>query len=80
MCCANYQGQRIDTVIIGACFKDTNTLYQCSGRSFRSEDPLIIYIVDDNNLVVKHWRLCRRWFLDNNCIEMRSVDDIDELF
>ena len=61
--CDNYSGNRFDLLLLVCSIKKYSVLVQNAGRVFRSENPTIIYFVDDDSIFDSHWRICKKWFV-----------------
>ena len=66
--CPNYNGRRIDLLIMCASFKNMAALEQSVGRVFRSEIPMVIHLVDDNPIIKRHWMKAKKWYMSRNGI------------
>ena len=66
MHCNDFGGKKIDTVVLTGPVKDRPLLYQMCGRSFRSDDPWIIHLVDDDETTIKQWNQCAKWYRSVN--------------
>jgi len=64
--CDDYNGVRIDLVILATSIKDESLLEQNVGRGFRSENPLIYDIVDKNSILTGHFYARQKWYLSKN--------------
>lgn len=60
--CTSYSGSRFDLLILVCSIKKYSVLVQNVGRVFRSENPTIMYLVDDDSIFENHWKISRRWF------------------
>lgn len=61
--CENYSGQRFDLLILASSIKKYSVLVQNVGRVFRSQSPVIFYLVDDDSIFESHWKICKKWFM-----------------
>lgn len=59
--CPDFSGVRLNVLILTGSMKSTLMLTQIFGRVFRCEFPKIVYMVDENDLVKKHWKVCEKW-------------------
>lgn len=74
--CKNFKGKRINCVVAVVSIGNVEGVEQIFGRSFRSKKPLIVYLVDDDKTVIKHWKLCLNWV---GRLEYDRTDkDVDE--
>lgn len=64
--CDDYNGVRIDLVILATSIKDESLLEQNVGRGFRSENPVIYDIVDKNSILGSHFYSRQKWYLSKN--------------
>ena len=60
--CQNFSGTPIDLIILVGSMKSSSLLRQVVGRAFRSDDPKIIYLVDDFGLSYHHWNIAQEVF------------------
>jgi len=74
MYCSDWQGRRIDTAVLISSFREPSLLAQVIGRTFRSEDPWIYHIVDNDPTIKGHWRECHNWYLENKGTEVGTID------
>ena len=80
--CDDFSGKRLDALIIAVSVKSTSLLEQMVGRVFRSESPIVVHLVDDDNISTSHWRGkigqegCRQWYLKNKG-DIKLVRKID---
>lgn len=57
LCCDNFGGKRIDTIILTMSIYEESLVIQIIGRAMRSTNKvLVIDFVDDNTICEKHWR------------------------
>lgn len=77
--CKDFGGQRINMVILMTSIFDRNLLEQNVGRGFRSDDPIVIDLVDDHATFKKHWYERRKWYLETGGMihEMKVSSDGD---
>nr|QBK90581.1 MAG: A18-like helicase [Pithovirus LCPAC104] len=63
----NFNGFRINLLIIVISIKNVQLLEQCVGRCFRSEFPNIITLVDDIGIIKNHfYRYAKNWYISRN--------------
>ena len=62
--CTDWNGIRLNMMFLVGSTKNTQSLCQFVGRIFRSEHPVIIDFVDDNNICKRHWNARRKWYDD----------------
>lgn len=65
--CPDFDGIRLSVLIMVGSIKSSLLLEQVIGRVTRSEIPKIIYLSDDNDLSIKHWKVLNKWCKDRNC-------------
>lgn len=53
--CVDFGGFRLNLLILTHSIKGTASLEQCVGRIFRSDEPMVVDMVDDNNIARSHW-------------------------
>ncbi len=61
-CCADYDGEPINMLILVTSVKNEKKLEQFIGRVFRSELPVIIQLVDDDSILKSHWSKFKKWY------------------
>lgn len=71
MACPDFQGVRINLLILAASTKSDKLLAQMSGRVFRSDMPDIVDIVDKLPLLDRHFKKRLKWYRDNGA----RIDD-----
>ena len=64
--CNDFDGIRMDLLILAMTIKSDILLEQVSGRVFRAEFPWIVYLIDDNKLSENHWKVGKKWFESRN--------------
>ena len=64
--CADFDGTRINLLIMTGTMKNEVLIEQTAGRCFRAEFPSIIYLVDNNSISHKHWEVAEDWFISRN--------------
>ena len=62
--CENFDGQRLDLLILGAFYK--GEIEQSAGRVMRSDAPEVIDLVDDHNSLRKHSAVRDKFFKSRN--------------
>lgn len=77
--CDDFNGKRLDVVIIAGSLKSTPLLEQMVGRVFRAEHPIVVHLVDNDNISKKHWRECRKWYTEevNTDIKYTNIDKLE---
>jgi len=68
MACPDFQGQRINLLILVGSTKSTTLLEQLAGRVFRSEMPHIVDIVDELPLLNRHWKERLKWYQQHGAV------------
>ena len=71
--CDNYNGTRINLLILVGSTRSVKLLEQVAGRVFRDEFPQIIHFVDECSISKNHWRVASPWYKSRN-------GDIHEVF
>jgi len=70
--CKNFNGARIDTIILATSIANPELLEQTVGRAFRVDDPMVIHLLDKDSTATRQWREeAQPWYLtyDANIIE-----------
>lgn len=77
--CVDFDGKRIDTLVLLASMKDKQQLTQVCGRAARTDKtPMIIDVIHDNTLLENHWKNARKgWYKKNG--DVREISDIDDI-
>jgi superfamily II DNA or RNA helicase len=60
--CIDFSGIHYDLVILAVSFKNKACLTQYVGRGLRSDDPIVIHMVDKNPLFQNHWKFAGKNF------------------
>ena len=60
--CPDFNGVRIDMLILVTSVKKLSTLEQSVGRVFRAEFPVVIDFVDNNSTLKSHWYQRQKWY------------------
>ncbi len=60
--CNDFNGHRIDLLILTCSIKSLELLEQVVGRAFRSKKPTVIHLIDNNNISKSHWKGALRWY------------------
>ena len=65
--CPDFNGRRIDMLILANTIKNDALLEQVVGRAFRSDFPHIIHLVDDIDIIkYAHWKVAENWYISRN--------------
>lgn len=76
----DFDGKDIDMLIAAGSTKSHNLHIQSIGRAFRSENPVIIDLVDDNRISKSHWSARKKNYEEMNCeilyVEMHKKEVI----
>ena len=64
--CDDFNGVRINMLILVGSMRSVQLLEQVAGRCFRADFPQIICFVDASSISENHWRIARRWFISRN--------------
>lgn len=67
-CCKDFQGIRIDTLILLTSNKSEGIIEQILGRAFRAQDPEIYSFVDNHRISKDHWNELKKWSSSNKGI------------
>jgi len=57
--CIDFDGRRIDMLIMVGSTKSKTRVIQALGRAERSDNPMVIDLVDDNGSIERHWEVRR---------------------
>jgi len=66
--CPDFNGVRINMLILVGSTKSENLLEQLVGRVFRSDSPIVIDFVDDIPAVKRHWYNRKHWYVSRNAV------------
>jgi superfamily II DNA or RNA helicase len=61
--CVDFDGRRLDLLLLVASIKSYIGLVQNVGRVFRASNPIILHLVDKDNIFNSHWYRARTWYL-----------------
>lgn len=76
--CDDFQGFRINMLILVSTIKDESLLEQVAGRAFRSNFPCIIHLVDEPEILKgSHWNVADKWYRSRNG---RIVERVSPLY
>jgi hypothetical protein len=66
--CSDFKGTPSDVLILTTSISEDNLpLYiQVSGRAMRSENPIIVYLVDEHNICKRHFKATEEWIRKTN--------------
>lgn len=64
--CADFNGVRLDLLLLVTSIKKKSRLEQVAGRCFRANFPQIIYLIDENAISQKHFNEGIKWFVSRN--------------
>ena len=64
--CQDWNGFRLNILILVGSMKNRGLLEQVAGRVFRSEFPQIIHFVDDMKISENHWNEGQKWYKSRN--------------
>jgi len=64
--CADYNGVRIDLLILASSIKKHGLLEQNVGRVFRADFPTVYHLVDNHPVFKRHWGAVKGWYLSRN--------------
>jgi superfamily II DNA or RNA helicase len=68
MACPDYDGTRIQMLLLVGSTRSEAVLTQLVGRAFRSDFPIIVVFVDKGTIAERHWRIQKKWFLSKGGI------------
>lgn len=60
--CPDFNGVRIDMLILVTSIKKLSTLEQSVGRVFRAQSPIVFDFVDNNSTLKSHWSARQNWY------------------
>lgn len=63
--CIDFNGVRIDTLILVASIKSLSLITQIMGRVFRSDNPTVIDLCDEMPTLHKHHKIRNKWYEEN---------------
>lgn len=66
--CPTYAGKPFDLLILVCSIKKYSMLVQNVGRVFRSEFPIVMHLVDNDDIYKSHWYKSRKWYLKHGGI------------
>ena len=66
--CPDYNGIRLDLLLLVGSMKSIELLEQVAGRVFRAQFPSIIHFCDNNHISRSHWSSASRWYTSRNGI------------
>ncbi len=58
--CENFGGKRLNVLFIVGSLRSIELLEQICGRVFRSENPIIVHLVDNDGVSTSQWGTCRK--------------------
>ncbi|GAG77337.1 unnamed protein product, partial [marine sediment metagenome] len=64
--CDDFNGIRINLLILVGSIKNVELLEQVAGRCFRADFPSIIHFVDDMKIIQNHWKEAKKWYESRN--------------
>ena len=64
--CDNYNGTRINLLILVGSTRSVKLLEQVAGRVFRDDFPQIIHFVDECSISKNHWKVASPWYKSRN--------------
>lgn len=64
--CDNFNGFRINLLLLVGSMRSVQLLEQVAGRCFRADFPQIIYFVDQTKISENHWKVAQPWFKSRN--------------
>lgn len=73
--CKDYNGKRINVIIIFNSFKSIVRLQQCIGRS-RDQFPTVYHFVDSDTIIYRQWLGLRKYYLSSSCKVRAELTDM----
>lgn len=80
--CADFDGYRIDVLLIAGSMREVSLLEQVSGRVFRAQFPNIVYFLDNSPIAQSHWKIAQKWFKSRKgtIVEVNGQFNSNDLF
>jgi len=63
MSCSTFGGVRSNFLIYCASSKKESVINQHIGRIMRSDEPIVVHLVDDNPSVKRHWNVAKKFYI-----------------
>ena len=77
--CPTYAGKPFDLLILVCSIKKYSMLVQNIGRVFRADLPIVMHLVDSDDILKSHWYIARKWYLARGAnITNHNVENKDE--
>lgn len=71
----NVEGEKnIDHLVLACTRKEDSPIEQLFGRAFRSSDPMISVLTDNNSVIQKHNIACIAWSNKNGCKKINVIN------
>lgn len=64
--CPDFNGVRIDMLLLVTSMKSPTMIEQSVGRVFRAEMPIVVDFVDNNPTIKRHWSARKKWYVSRN--------------
>lgn len=61
---SDWNGTRLNMMLLTGSTKNRSALCQFVGRIFRADHPIIVDFVDNNRICKRHWTERKKWYLD----------------
>lgn len=61
--CPTYAGKPFDLLLLVCSMKKYAMLIQNIGRVFRAEFPIVLHLVDNDDIFKNHWYKARKWYI-----------------
>jgi len=61
--CDNFNNREIDLLIVTTSYRDPSVVEQYVGRVLRSDNPRVIYLLDDHPVNQKHFMIAHKWLI-----------------
>ena len=77
--CPDFNGTRIDLLIMCSSYRSVTVIEQTAGRAFRSDFPQVVHLYDNNSILGGHWKIARKWYKSRmGEVEYRTVDRLTD--
>lgn len=65
--CKDWGGRRFDTVVMIDTYSSIHVLIQAIGRGERSDDPMVVHVIDNDKTVRHHWDVAVKYYKSRGC-------------
>jgi len=69
----DYRGRPFELLILACSIKKYSMLVQNVGRCFRSKDPYVMHLVDNDDIYKNHWNKAKRWYTSRNGVVVETT-------